>query len=139
MKTILFIALISLAASPVKQSKTEIDYEEVNISCIRNNVKECAINTKAEFRKLSSSYPLPDIDFNRHTLICINYGVAGCTAPDVDLHVYRMPDGSCRVETKITQHGICKRLNHGKKCLLIPKVNNPDKIAFYKTVVVNRK
>ncbi len=139
MKAILFIALISLVGSPVKQSKTKIDYEDVNFSCIRNNVTECAINTKAEFRKHTSSYPLPGVDFNKHTLICVNYGVGGCTAPDVDLNVYRMPGGNYQVETNITQHGLCKILIPVKKCLLIPKVNNAHKIRFYKTVVVNRK
>ncbi|MFO7880524.1 MAG: hypothetical protein ACQES0_04670 [Bacteroidota bacterium] len=148
MKVILLIAIIPLLYPAKSQDKEEIEYQEIDIKCIQSTLEEQLILSDTDYQKLlekrslhpdCDTYHLPEIDFDKHSLIGLHYGVAGCENPDVEIHIYSLPDGTYQVKTGITQIGLCKRLNHVNKWILIPRIDDPEKIGFDKTVTVNRK
>ncbi|MFP4663619.1 MAG: hypothetical protein ACLFM1_04245 [Bacteroidales bacterium] len=148
MKIILLIAMIPLLYPVKSQDKEKIEYQEITIKCIQSTLEEQLILSDTDYQKLlekrslhpdCDTYDLPEIDFDKHSLIGIHYGVAGCENPDVEINVYSLPDGTYQVKTEITQIGLCKRLNHVKKWILIPRIDDPEKIGFDKTVTVNRE
>lgn len=92
--------------------------EEIEIICISPIISEkyFVIKNKndyyAIFRRYSDhpnciGYNLPQIDFDRYTLIGINKGVIGCDAPVYKYNFYK-ENNIYFMEINITQIGFCK-------------------------------
>ena len=147
MKILAIICLLELILPNNNGNKEQIEYEEICIKCTQLWTDEYVINNNNDYQQLlenrsphpdCSTYKLPEIDFNRYTLIIIHYGVSGCKHPDMNFHIFK---NNCNyfVKTEIVQYGLRKRLNYITKKVLISKIDDVVEVKFKKNVIIKDK
>lgn len=148
MKTLIMICLITLLSFDNDGNKEKIEYEEIKIMCTQLKGGEYVITNNNDYQQLLEirsphpdciTYTLPEINFNKYTLIIIHYVVGGCKSPDVNFNIYKNDYGNFIVNTQIAQYGLCKIGQHIKKKVLIPKIDDNAEVIFEKNVVVKDK
>ena len=139
-KYILLIFILSSVNNLYSQYNDSIiiPYEEIKLMCTQPDIGNYIINNKTEYQDLlkersqhpfCDSYELPDINFEKYTLIAHHSSVGGCEEPDFSC-IIKKYDGKYYVKINITQFGICRILNHIKFWCLIPKEKFNSNIEF---------
>jgi hypothetical protein len=95
---------------------------------IRNNKdyhKYFTSNTKTDCYNAD----LPEIDFDKYTLIGISVSTGGCQPPDCEYNYYKENSNSF-MEITVVQIGLCKPLWNKYFWFLIPKLENKEDIKI---------
>lgn len=119
--------------------------EEIKIMCSQIHPAENVIRNNIEYQKLLNVksphpdcgiYSLPEIDFNKYTLLGIDLGVGGCKEPTIKHSVMKLPDDRYEFIVNIKQRGYCKiNFSYDIWCL-IPKIDETVIVKFTQKIII---
>lgn len=116
-----------------------IPCQEITIKCTQSRDGNYVIRTEAEYHSMlqirsmhpdCGSYSLPEIDFDRYTLIGSKHGMAGCEKPKLIYNLIKRDEYLYEMKIIMTQNGNCKLGFSSQFWCLIPKINQQAKIEF---------
>jgi hypothetical protein len=135
MKTIISIIFTLFSVSmAVCQRSTGVNIKELEeLRCYWSMLSEyknhqIVIRTQTHYNQIFSGEDnLPEIDFDKYSLVGIYIGMGGCDTIKSEAFYYTENDKSF-LDITIIQPDLCKRLNHITFWYIIPKLENEDDI-----------
>jgi hypothetical protein len=98
---------------------------------IRNEQEYLALFNNKSPQLECNDYTIPEIDFDKYTLIGISTSVDGCSVPTIDRSVFKCKDKKLYiVSLSITKTGLCKMLHKIQIWFLIDQIKTTDKVEF---------
>ena len=137
MKNILLIFLIFNTLLVFSQEE-QVKCNEITLKCLFVHPWELVINNDKEYHQnirlnnidnVCSDYSIPEIDFNKFTLIGYSKSVAGCEIPTYSYEFIR-EENKIILKIQIVTQGSCLRANHIVFWCLIPKLSQNEKVIF---------
>lgn len=137
----LFLTNSVLTQGQKDQLEEKISCEKIDIGCLilgRETRGEHIIKNDIEYQQLiqsrsthsnCSDYQLPEIDFNKYTLIGYVSSIAGCDLPKISYEIIKQ-NNQYSINLTVIQHGMCERNNPIKTWCLIPRVEESSVIKF---------
>lgn len=131
----IFFGVISIN---INQSEDVIPCEEIKLLCTQSKEGEYVIKNDSEYQNLlkirsshpdCKSYKLPEIDFNKYTLIGFVSSLGGCDTPEYFYNVTK-DDNMYSFNISINQKGLCKSHHSIEIWCLIPKISDISTLKY---------
>lgn len=131
----IFLLISGFAFSQSGNDTIVVPYEEININCFKKDYGNNLITNESDYKDLlrykSDIDELPQIDFEKYSLITILTGAGGCSKPNYNFEIKKFGN-KYFAKIEILEEGICRLMFTIRYFCLIPKVESDDEIEFIK-------